>query len=71
MHKFARLMRFSPQRRQRAIVRLVERALRQDHGGEAVEYALVVGLIVVGAIAKINCVGSKISSRWDSLNFEL
>jgi Flp pilus assembly pilin Flp len=50
------------------MVRLAGRALRDETGGEALEYALVTGLIVVGAIGAISCVGMKLLSRWNSVN---
>ena len=43
-------------------------ALRDDRGGEVVEYAVASGLIVVGAVAAIQCVGSKVFANWSSLN---
>jgi Flp pilus assembly pilin Flp len=39
-----------------------------ETGGEVLEYALVAGLIVVGAIAVISKVGAKVVARWTSLN---
>jgi Flp pilus assembly pilin Flp len=50
------------------MVRLAARALREERGGEVLEYALITGLIVVGAIGAISCVGIKLLSRWNSLN---
>jgi len=42
--------------------------LRDEDGGEVLEYALIVGLIVVAAIALIHSVGSKAAAKWTSLN---
>jgi len=42
--------------------------LKDQQGGEALEYALVAGMIVVGAMATIACVGTKLVARWSSLN---
>ena len=39
-----------------------------ETGGEVLEYALIVGLIVVAAIASIKTVGTKVLARWTSLN---
>ena len=39
-----------------------------EAGGEVLEYALIAGLIVVGAIAVIGKVGTKVVARWTSLN---
>ena len=71
MLKYARLVRFPSAYRRRAAVRLAERALRDEAGGEVLEYALVAGLIIVGVIGSIACVGTKILARWNSLNSSL
>ena len=42
--------------------------LRDESGGEVLEYALIVGLIVVAAITVITSVGTKVLARWTSLN---
>ena len=42
--------------------------LKDEQGGEVLEYALIAGLIVVAAIAVITSVGSKVLARWQSLN---
>ena len=42
--------------------------VRDENGGEVLEYALIVGLIVVAAIAAITSVGTKVLARWTSLN---
>lgn len=68
MQKYKRLMRLNPKRRHRAVVRLAARALRDERGGEVLEYALIAGLIVVSAIGAITCVGTKVLARWTSLN---
>lgn len=39
-----------------------------DQGGEVLEYALIVGLIIVAAIAAITSVGTKVLAKWTSLN---
>jgi Flp pilus assembly pilin Flp len=50
------------------MLRLIERVLIEEEGGEVLEYALIVGLIVVAAIAAITSVGTKVLARWTSLN---
>ena len=40
----------------------------EEQGGEVLEYALIVGLIVVAAIATIHSIGAKVSAKWTSLN---
>jgi pilus assembly protein Flp/PilA len=47
---------------------LLARVLREEQGGEVIEYALILGLIIVGAIAAITTVGSKVLARWTSVN---
>ena len=46
----------------------VRRLLRDERGGEVLEYALIAGLIVVTAIAVIGTVGTKVLGRWNSIN---
>ena|ERR1700733_2857212 len=47
---------------------LIVRLVRDEQGGEVLEYALIAGLIVVAAIAVIGSVGTKVLARWGSLN---
>jgi Flp pilus assembly pilin Flp len=46
----------------------LKRLLRDESGGEVLEYSLVAGLIVVAAIGLIKSVGTKVLARWQSLN---
>jgi Flp pilus assembly pilin Flp len=48
--------------------KLLTKVLRDEQGGEVLEYALIAGLIVVAAIAIIGAVGTKVLARWNSLN---
>ena len=48
--------------------KLIKKVVRDDAGGEVLEYALIAGLIVVAAIAVIGSVGTKVLARWTSLN---
>lgn len=41
----------------------VSRLLRDEAGGEAIEYALIIGLVLVTAIAVVGSVGSKVLAR--------
>ena len=50
---------------------LVKKLLRDESGGEVLEYALIAGLIVVAAIAIIGAVGGKVLGKWTSLNTSL
>ena len=49
----------------------LSRLLRDERGGEVLEYALVAGLLVVSAIAVIGSVGTKVLARWKSLDSSL
>ena len=47
---------------------LLNKLVKDEQGGEVLEYALIAGLIVVAAIAVIGSVGTKVLARWTSLN---
>ena len=49
----------------------LSRLCRDEAGGEALEFAMVAGLIVVGAISVIGKIGPKIVAKWSSLNSSL
>jgi pilus assembly protein Flp/PilA len=49
-------------------LRLIQTLIRDEQGGEVLEYALIAGLIVVAAIGVIGKVGTKVLARWSSLN---
>jgi pilus assembly protein Flp/PilA len=55
----------------RNLKKLFSALVRDEQGGEVLEYALVAGLIVVAAIAVIGSVGTKVLARWNSLNNSL
>jgi len=46
-------------------------AIRDDSGGEVIEYALIMGLIAVACIAVIGALGTKVVARWRSVNSSL
>ena len=52
----------------KAMKNLVAKLVKDEQGGEVLEYALIAGLIVVAAIAVIGSVGTKVLARWTSLN---
>ena len=52
----------------KSIKNLAAKLVRDEQGGEVLEYALIAGLIVVAAIAIIGSVGTKVLARWTSLN---
>jgi Flp pilus assembly pilin Flp len=50
------------------VVKHIGNFLRDETGGEVLEYALIAGMIVVAALAAIGHVGGKVLARWNSLN---
>jgi len=42
--------------------------VRDERAAEALDYALVVGLIVVAAMSVMNMVGVRVLARWTSLD---
>jgi Flp pilus assembly pilin Flp len=46
----------------------IQRFLRDEAGGEVMEYVLIAGLIIVGCIAAITAFGGKVLARWNSVN---
>lgn len=47
---------------------VLKNLLKDESGGEVLEYALIAGLIVVGAIVAIGSVGTKVLARWNSVD---
>lgn len=45
-----------------------KRMVRDEQGGEVIEYALILGLIVVVAIGIIAGVGTKVLARWSAVD---
>jgi len=54
-----------------AVKNFIVRLVKDEQGGEVLEYALIAGLIVVAAIAAITAVGNKVLARWTSLQNSL
>jgi Flp pilus assembly pilin Flp len=48
--------------------KLLAKLVKDESGGEVLEYALIAGLIVVAAIAVIGTVGSKVVAKWTSVS---
>ena len=55
----------------RDLKKLITGFLMDERGTETLEWALVCGLIVVGAIAAIAMIGPKISDMWNDINKEV
>jgi pilus assembly protein Flp/PilA len=47
------------------------RLIRDERGGEVLEYAIVAGLIAIAAISMITTVGGKVLARWASINSKM
>jgi pilus assembly protein Flp/PilA len=47
---------------------LAKRLVTDEAGGEVLEYALIAGLIIVGAIAVITAVGTKVLAKWTAVS---
>jgi len=45
--------------------------LRDEAGTETLEWGLVCGLIVVGAIVAITAIGPKVTDMWNDVNNEI
>jgi Flp pilus assembly pilin Flp len=54
-----------------SLVKAIQTLALDEQGGETLEYALVAGLIVVGAIGVMHSVGTKVVAKWTSLNSSL
>ena len=50
---------------------MLRKLIQDECGGEVIEYALILGLIAVAAIAVIGAVGTKVVARWSSVNSSL
>ena len=46
----------------------ITKLIRDERGGETIEYALILGLVIVVAIVVIGAVGTKVLARWTSVN---
>jgi len=46
----------------------LSRCLRDESGAEVIEYALLIGLIVLGCIVLIAALGVKVTGRWNAVN---
>lgn len=50
------------------ICNTIKRLVRNEAGGEVMEYALILGLIIVVCITLIGAFGTKVLARWTSVN---
>jgi len=47
---------------------ILARLVRDEQGTETLEWGLVCGLIVIGAIVAITAIGPKVSTMWSNVN---
>jgi Flp pilus assembly pilin Flp len=50
------------------VMNALKKFLADEAGGEVLEYALIAGLIIVGAIVAITSVGTKVLAKWQSVD---
>jgi Flp pilus assembly pilin Flp len=53
------------------IKREMNRLVKDEQGGEMLEYALIAGLLVVAAIAVVTFVGGQIRATWSNVGQSL
>ncbi len=53
------------------IVASLKRLAVNEDGTETLEWGLVCGLIVVGAIAAITLIGPKVKAMWNNVNSQI
>jgi pilus assembly protein Flp/PilA len=46
----------------------IRKFLKDEQGGEIMEYVLIAGLIIVGCVAAVTAFGGKVLARWNSVN---
>lgn len=49
-------------------LRSLRAVIRDEKGGEVIEYALILGMIIVAAIGVVGIFGTKVLARWGSVN---
>jgi len=55
----------------RVLVRSIVAFLRDERGTETLEWGLICGLIVVGAITAIALIGPKVTDMWNNVDNEI
>lgn len=50
------------------LARILSQLSRDEHGGEVIEYALILGIVIVVTVGAVGGFGSKVTARWTSLN---
>jgi len=52
----------------KSVTHVLSRLAREENGTEVMEYALILGLIVVATITAVALVGTKVLARWNSVS---
>ena len=55
----------------KSLVKSLSRLVRDEQGTETLEWGLVCGLIVVGAIVAITAIGPKVADMWNDTNAQI
>ena len=55
----------------RVLVRSIAAFLKDERGTETLEWGLICGLIVVGAITAIALIGPKVTDMWNNVDNEI
>jgi pilus assembly protein Flp/PilA len=55
----------------RTVMNRFKQILRDEQGGEIIEYVLIAGLIIVAAVSVIGAFGTKVLAKWTSVNSSL
>lgn len=50
---------------------LIDKLVADERGGEVLEYALILGLIVVASVVAITSVGGKVLAKWQNTDSAL
>lgn len=50
------------------MLHVVARCLKDESGTECLEYALLMGLIVVGCLGLMSAMGIKVVEKWDDIS---
>jgi len=54
-----------------AVVRFLHRVMREESGQDMVEYALLLGLISIVAVAAVIAAGQSVTALWDAVTAAL
>lgn len=54
-----------------SVLRNVRQLISSEDGTETLEWGLVCGLLVIGAIAAIALIGPKVTAMWNNVNAQI